>query len=143
VDEAGDDAVAIHGGAGILGGDEDVGLLAAIEPGITAAGDAQDAGAEVGLPREDVTVLANAGDDAFLLEGAEEGAQLGAVIAGEAELVGELDLVQGLVAGLAEELEDALAEGGGLGAGGGLAFGLGGRGRTPGRGLRRGGLARR
>ena len=113
VHEARDHFVAVHRRAHIHGGDEDV-LDAggfAEQMGVAARVDLELAGDEVGVARDDVAVLANAGDLAGGLEFAEDFAQLGAFFAGPAEGFGELDFVEGSIVWRTQELKDAVAEG--------------------------------
>ncbi len=69
-----------------------------------------DAGEKIGGVGQDVAVLLDAGDRAFLFHLAQEFLQTRAVVGLEAEFLGEFDLVEGLVFGLGEQAQNFRAQ---------------------------------
>ena len=111
--DPGHDAIAVHGGAGVLRGNEEVllaGLILAGEEGETGLVNVQQAGDEVGFGGEDVAILADAGDLAGALQFAQRFVQVHPHAALAAEGFGELGLVERAVIRCGKDAQDLLGK---------------------------------
>ncbi len=116
--DAGHDAIAVHGGAGVLGRDEEI-LFARFvflrEEGVAGLMNVEQAGDEVGFGGEDVAILPDAGDLAGAFHFAQGLVQIHAHAAFAPEGFGQLGFVERAVFRRAQEAEDAFLKGLGLG----------------------------
>ena len=106
------DAVAVHGGAEMAGGDEEILLprLLVDQVGIAAGVDLQGARDEVSFLGNHVTVFADACDHSLALERLQHGVQLGEIRFSKPQSFGKLQLVQRLIAWLAQPAEEPLPD---------------------------------
>ena len=107
--DPGDDAVAVHGGAGVFRRDEDVafGVIFPDQKAEAALVNLEFPGDEVSLGGEDVAILANARDLAVALEMAERFLEQAAMVALHPEGAAKLDFIERPIFRPAHEGEDS------------------------------------
>ena len=108
--QADEDAVAIHGGAGIAVRDDDLFEIAVIglEKAFAAAVDAEAAGDKIGFQRADEAVAFDAGDLAGLFQLLQGGLQIGLVLGGKVQIPEEFREIGRGVIFLPQQLQDSL-----------------------------------
>ena len=109
IDQAGHDGIAVHGGAGVCGCDEQIGASRdhRKEVRVAVGMDLQHAGYEVRNLRQNVAVLANPRDLPAFLQALERFPNLPPVIRWKPELAGEFDFIQRLIPRRAHYRKDA------------------------------------